>query len=328
MVFPSPAFVFMPPSSPDRRTSPVEVHQLDPTRLAAQLERFRMRCLVNVHFLGRVSTALHDCRTEANVADLRGETASLLRLVADRCGAERFPLHRVVGNHVAFISKTRKVNGPKEVHTLSDRYIRRDDLHTDLQHDVYYERATDLEEDLQNKYRTPNHPFDPRYAHFRSLNLQGSGLMDLELVTAAKEVDLMRSVAFMQSEILGRVRECMQAGAGKAPADVVKSAREIRTEVSHASVVLPFTDGAPKHVSVPVLLGCAYFEEVTDEKGIYPPVADFLDRANPRDPRAFIAGMEATHLKRVLSNVRVYQQRGGADHKNSKGEVVFETESR
>jgi hypothetical protein len=312
--------------SPERPAPLLEAHQMNLETLCQQRERYRLRCLVNSDFLSRGSDALHACYNEASVPSLRDEGKAILRLFKPReRDDEQFPLWHIVGNHIAFIAKTRRISGHREVHKLCDRYIRGDDLHGELKTDTFHEAAVDHEINLNVQFG-PNRPFSPRHDRRRELEFHGSGLMQLERLTVAKEADLFRAVAFSQSAFLLRVRDCI-LGKDIDPSAVVKCAMEMRAELSHISILLP-PEEKSRLVSVPVMMGCAYFDLDRAKGQSYPPFNAFLALANPRAPMEYLGGLSPDQKARVLNDVKVYFDRGGVDHPRMRNEIIFGTEKK
>jgi hypothetical protein len=314
-------------SPPERTGQSIEVDELDSKILDQQRERFRLRCMVNSHFLARTSQALHECYKEENVSHVRGECQALLRYCMGRDDSEQFPLWHVVGNHLALIAKKRKVSGPKEVHAVCERYIRRDDLHGSLKDEHIHQEAVDYEINLLAK-KGADRPFAPRYDHVRGLEFAGSGLMQLELLTVAKEADLFRAIGFAQSVFLDRIRQCILESPQASESDRLESAQTLRKELSHISIYSPHLDEKPKLVSVPVLSGCEYFELDRAKDEPYPSFDAFLAVTKPHSPQDYLKALDEKARKRVLNAAKVYFDRGGSDHPRIRTEVIFNTETK
>lgn len=300
------------------------VEELKPMLLAEQRARMIARCQVNTHFLGKLSRELKTYYQPQQLPALRSECERLLRLCIDRRDTERFPLWMVAGNHVAFGIKQRLITTPAQILKVCERYISRDDLNLEKMEDnfrVLHRYAMSLEEDVLTE-QGENPQFKARFDYLDSVPKNGSMFTELTDLLAAREVDMLRSIAFIQSHILCRARSNIL---GRTPPDADGGVIETRKMLRH--VLYRNAQNTPlEQVSIPVLAGCAYFEAL-DKRRVRPTITAFFEAFNPENPRAYLDHLSLRGRTVLFRNVQAYlrgkSKDGRKDFKKVDGHIDY-----
>lgn len=314
--------LFKCPASMNEQPSPsapqLTLSEVHPERLEEQLQRFYARCAVNVEFLKRTSAELHACSTEERISLMQSSLQKVLHICLSRRSQPEFPLWKLAGNNAAFAVRSGGVKDAQDIETICNRYIQTQGEMSVMMSDPHHSPSIVQEEKMFGLCGL-HPPFFLRYDNIRNESRHGSQLRETELVAKAIYVDLVRAIAFIQSEVLWHVRRhVLPPEAPQAPDQILKEVQSACRLLTHLTYKTNGAGGSSIQASLPIWLGALYFELPADDKGQRPSFFDFLSTMPPESLGVNIDALQHPLQENVLHNVRRYMDPSGGKRKLQK----------
>lgn len=255
--------------------------------LRERLQTAQIRFKTVAYILSKVSRQAHSYKP-ANHNGTMGMMGSLLRQLHGEKPDRKLPLWDVAAEHAAY---GHLVAFP-DIKVAAERYFRREDLDdpmaTEERHKmaIVYAERTALRVDTGLSIAT----FDPMYGDTGRHEFKGSGVNVSEAAALSDKVDVFRTVRFVQSHILLKIRHMLfELPVKPQQEEVAVAMGHIRDMLSHVI----FINGDRKEyvISLPLLYGAMLYQ--SGVAGDETTTIDALMAARPPDTKAMEAQIGA-----------------------------------